>query len=55
VATVDWCGVFTKPAEPPRFTVDAHSYGGAVAPRSTWRLCPEPSRDFLAEAALRRW
>ncbi len=32
VATVDWCGTFTKAAEPPQFTVDAHYYGGAVAP-----------------------
>jgi alcohol dehydrogenase (cytochrome c) len=32
VATVDWCGVCTKTAEPPRFTVDALYYGGAVAP-----------------------
>jgi alcohol dehydrogenase (cytochrome c) len=32
VATVDWCGVFTKTPEPPQFTVDAHYYGGAVAP-----------------------
>src|SRR6202030_900788 len=32
VATVDWCGTFTKAVEPPQFTVDAHYYGGAVAP-----------------------
>jgi alcohol dehydrogenase (cytochrome c) len=32
VATVDWCGVFTKTPEPPQFTVNAHYYGGAVAP-----------------------
>jgi alcohol dehydrogenase (cytochrome c) len=32
VATVDWCGVFTKTAEPPQFTVNAHYYGGAVTP-----------------------
>jgi alcohol dehydrogenase (cytochrome c) len=32
VATVDWCGVFTRTPEPPQFTVDAHYYGGAVAP-----------------------
>ena len=32
VATVDWCGVFTKTPEPPQFTVNAHYYGGAVVP-----------------------
>jgi glucose dehydrogenase len=32
VATVDWGGVFTKNPEPLQFTVNAHYYGGAVAP-----------------------
>jgi alcohol dehydrogenase (cytochrome c) len=32
VATVDWCATFTKTAEPPQFTVNAHYYGGAAAP-----------------------
>jgi alcohol dehydrogenase (cytochrome c) len=32
LASVDWCGTFTKTANPPQFTVDAHYYGGAVSP-----------------------
>ena len=32
IASVDWCGTFTRAAEPPQFTVNAHYYGGAVAP-----------------------
>jgi alcohol dehydrogenase (cytochrome c) len=32
VATVDWCGTFTKTEKPPQFTVNAHYYGGAISP-----------------------
>jgi alcohol dehydrogenase (cytochrome c) len=32
VATVDWCGTFTKTDKPPEFTENAHYYGGAVTP-----------------------
>lgn len=32
VATVDWCGTFTKSDKPPPFTENAHYYGGAVTP-----------------------
>ena len=32
VATVDWCGTFTKTEKPPQFTENAHYYGGAVTP-----------------------
>jgi alcohol dehydrogenase (cytochrome c) len=32
VATVDWCGTFTKTDQPPEFTEHAHYYGGAVTP-----------------------
>lgn len=32
VATVDWCGVFTKFDKPPQFASNAHYYGGAVSP-----------------------
>jgi alcohol dehydrogenase (cytochrome c) len=32
VATVDWCATFTKTAQPPQFTINAHYYGGAAAP-----------------------
>jgi alcohol dehydrogenase (cytochrome c) len=32
VATVDWCGIFTKTDKPPQFTENAHYYGGAVTP-----------------------
>jgi alcohol dehydrogenase (cytochrome c) len=32
VATVDWCGTFTKSDKPPEFTENAHYYGGAVTP-----------------------
>ena len=32
VATVDWCGTFTKADQAPQFTTNAHYYGGAVAP-----------------------
>src|ERR1700674_1933781 len=32
VATVDWCGTFTKSDKPPQFTENAHYYGGAVTP-----------------------
>src|SRR6202521_219842 len=32
VATVDWCGTFTKTDQPPEFTENAHYYGGAVTP-----------------------
>jgi alcohol dehydrogenase (cytochrome c) len=32
VATVDWCGTFTKSDKAPEFTENAHYYGGAVTP-----------------------
>ncbi len=32
VATVDWCGTFTKADQAPQFTTNAHYYGGAVSP-----------------------
>ena len=32
VATVDWCGTFTKTANAPEFTQFAHYYGGSVTP-----------------------
>jgi len=32
VASVDWCGMFTKSDKPPQFTLNAHYYGGAVTP-----------------------
>ena len=32
VATVDWCGTFTKTANAPEFTQYAHYYGGSVTP-----------------------
>ena len=32
VATVDWCGMFTKSDKPPQPTQNAHYYGGAVTP-----------------------
>ena len=32
VATVDWCGTFTKTDTPPEYTEHAHYYGGAVTP-----------------------
>ena len=32
VADVDWCGVFTKFDSPPKFTENAHYYGGSVTP-----------------------
>jgi alcohol dehydrogenase (cytochrome c) len=32
VATVDWCGTFTKSDQAPEFTENAHYYGGAVTP-----------------------
>ena len=32
VASVDWCGMFTKSDKPPQFTENAHYYGGAVTP-----------------------
>ena len=32
VATVDWCGTFTRTADPPEFTPYAHYYGGSVTP-----------------------
>ena len=32
VGTVDWCGTFTKTAEPPAYAQNAHYYGGAVTP-----------------------
>jgi alcohol dehydrogenase (cytochrome c) len=32
VASVDWCGTFTKSDKPPQFTENAHYYGGAVTP-----------------------
>jgi alcohol dehydrogenase (cytochrome c) len=32
VATVDWCGTFTKSDKAPAFTENAHYYGGAVTP-----------------------
>jgi alcohol dehydrogenase (cytochrome c) len=32
VATVDWCGTFTKSDKAPQFTENAHYYGGAVTP-----------------------
>jgi alcohol dehydrogenase (cytochrome c) len=32
VATVDWCGTFTKSDKAPDFVPNAHYYGGAVTP-----------------------
>jgi alcohol dehydrogenase (cytochrome c) len=32
VATVDWCGTFTKTEQAPQFANNAHYYGGAVSP-----------------------
>jgi alcohol dehydrogenase (cytochrome c) len=32
VATVDWCGTFTKLPNPPGFVENAHYYGGSVTP-----------------------
>jgi alcohol dehydrogenase (cytochrome c) len=32
VATVDWCGTFTKLPDAPQFAENAHYYGGAVTP-----------------------
>ena len=32
VATVDWCGTFTKSDKAPQFVENAHYYGGAVTP-----------------------
>ncbi|HSS69664.1 MAG TPA: PQQ-binding-like beta-propeller repeat protein [Casimicrobiaceae bacterium] len=32
VATVDWCGTFTRTADAPEFTPFAHYYGGSVTP-----------------------
>jgi len=32
VASVDWCGTFTKTDKPPEFTEHAHYYGGSVTP-----------------------
>lgn len=32
VATVDWCGTFSKLPNPPAFAQNAHYYGGAVTP-----------------------
>jgi alcohol dehydrogenase (cytochrome c) len=32
VATVDWCGTFTKLDSPPQFALNAHYYGGSVTP-----------------------
>ena len=32
VATVDWCGTFTRFDKPPQFATNAHYYGGAVTP-----------------------
>ncbi len=32
VATVDWCGTFTRLPNPPQFAQNAHYYGGAVTP-----------------------
>jgi len=32
VATVDWCGTFTKDEKAPQFAENAHYYGGAVTP-----------------------
>jgi alcohol dehydrogenase (cytochrome c) len=32
VASVDWCGTFTKSDKAPEFTENAHYYGGAVTP-----------------------
>jgi alcohol dehydrogenase (cytochrome c) len=32
VATVDWCGTFTKSDKAPQFAENAHYYGGAVTP-----------------------
>ncbi len=32
VATVDWCGTFSKLPHPPAFALDAHYYGGVVTP-----------------------
>ena len=32
VATVDWCGTFTKSDKAPQFVENAHYYGGAITP-----------------------
>jgi len=32
VATIDWCGKFTRNDSAPAFTANSHYYGGAVAP-----------------------
>ena len=32
VATVDWCGTFTRLKDPPPFALNAHYYGGSVTP-----------------------
>jgi len=32
VSTVDWCATFTKTAQAPQFTINAHYYGGSAAP-----------------------
>ncbi|WP_051378711.1 PQQ-binding-like beta-propeller repeat protein [Derxia gummosa] len=32
VSSIDWCGTFTRAAQPPAFVANAHYYGGAVAP-----------------------
>jgi alcohol dehydrogenase (cytochrome c) len=32
VATVDWCGTFTRLPDPPAYTPNAHYYGGSVTP-----------------------
>jgi len=34
VASVDWCGTFTRDAKEPQYTQRAHHYGGAVTPDS---------------------
>jgi alcohol dehydrogenase (cytochrome c) len=32
VATVDWCGTFTRLPDPPQYTHNVHYYGGSVTP-----------------------
>jgi alcohol dehydrogenase (cytochrome c) len=54
VATVDWCGTFTRSDKPPTFTENAHYYGGAVTPDPR-----EQSRGWLqaidAATGTMRW
>jgi hypothetical protein len=56
VATVDWCGTFTKTDQPPEFTEHAHYYGGAVTPdpREQARGWLQALETPMANAAGRR-